>query len=248
MSMFKAGPRHRFQSMAKKLLLACAAVAIIPACGQNPKNDPPGILTFFPSATTNIPLVMIIYVDWDRALDPTTVPGCMTITDNLGGSPGGTISYNAVNNELSLTPGTLVAGRTYTVAILGTLQSSNGVPFGGAVFMFTASSAPPAGTASVVQPSFVGVNMATAGTQSVTLAWTPATDASEAVVYDVYMSTVLSGEDFALGPVKTETVLTGGTTVTGLTTGQIYYFIVRARGATSGNIDFNVAWVSATPT
>lgn len=90
-------------------------------------------------------------------------------------------------------------------------------------------------------PTFAGLASVTAASStSVTLSWAPAVDnitAAQSIVYRVYQSNAAGGETFTA---PSYTVATGDTayTVTGLTPGSAYYFVVRAVDAV-GNEDRN---------
>ncbi|MDD4308492.1 MAG: Ig-like domain-containing protein [Thermoplasmata archaeon] len=98
----------------------------------------------------------------------------------------------------------------------------------------------------VTPPTFAGlvsaVDSPTDG--AVDLTWNAASDPSYPIIYNVYISTTSGGQNFAA-----PTYTTGQTTaqVTGLTNGQIYYFVVRAEDS-AGNEDTNTVQRSATPT
>ena len=90
-------------------------------------------------------------------------------------------------------------------------------------------------------PAFNGLELVSNVTGTTAqLSWPPATDAvtpSSEIVYLIYQATTPSGEIYTS---PTYTTLAGETsyTVTGLTPGVTYYFVVRARDA-AGNIDSN---------
>ncbi len=98
-----------------------------------------------------------------------------------------------------------------------------------------------------VNPSFAGLTgAADAGTtQSVDLIWSAATDSSPPITYNIYWATSSGAQNFTT-PNATSSSGTGGT-VSSLTDGQIYYFVVRAEDA-AGNEETNTVQYSATPT
>jgi hypothetical protein len=97
-------------------------------------------------------------------------------------------------------------------------------------------------------PTFGGITSAAdaATDGQVTLGWTAASDISPPITYNVYVSITSGNQAFGAAPYATTTNGTG-TTVSGLTNGQIYYFVVRAEDNYS-NEESNVVELSATPT
>jgi hypothetical protein len=89
------------------------------------------------------------------------------------------------------------------------------------------------------EPTFGGLASATDAATSgeVILAWTAATDVNTPITYNIYWSTTSGGQAFGI-PSATSSSGTG-TTISGLTNGQIYYFVVRAEDA-AGNEDINI--------
>jgi hypothetical protein len=108
-------------------------------------------------------------------------------------------------------------------------------------------SATPTLSSDSVAPTFGGLNSATdANTnESVTLAWSAAADPSMPITYNIYVSTISGDQDFLSPPFKTSTN-GSGTTVSGLSNGTEYWFVVRAKDS-AGNEDINVVEYSATP-
>lgn len=97
-------------------------------------------------------------------------------------------------------------------------------------------------------PDFGGMNsVAAVSATSLNLSWSPAVDnvtASSKIVYNIYRSTRSGEENLA---VPNFTTASGATsyTVTGLSPGTTYYFIVRAKDE-AGNIDDNIVEKSGT--
>jgi hypothetical protein len=102
--------------------------------------------------------------------------------------------------------------------------------------------------ADATPPTFGGATSATTQSAgSIALAWAAATDdvsAPPAIGYLVYASTTSGGESFATPDLVTLAGATGAT-VSGLGGDTKYWFVVRAIDA-AGNVDANVAEVSAT--
>ena len=78
----------------------------------------------------------------------------------------------------------------------------------------------------------------------VTLTWDAASDVDPNITYNIYWSTTSGGQNFTT-PNATSSLDTGDT-VSGLTNGLTYYFVVRAEDS-SGNEETNVVEQSATP-
>jgi hypothetical protein len=117
-----------------------------------------------------------------------------------------------------------------------------------AVSLFISPSAEAKG-ADHTPPSFAGLKSATTcipgpigggRTASYNLSWDPATDnvsPSKRIVYDVSQANTSGGEDFSTPTYTTSAGATSFTTPP-LTTGQNFYFVVRARDQ-AGNSDSN---------
>lgn len=240
---------------------ACLVVlaGILPACGPNTSKSPPTVLNFYPSATANVPLDTPMYIQFDRPLDPGTVVESISLTSTVGlvQSPvSATVGYNAELDQISVIPtGPLPASAslgnltTITLTVFATLNSSNGVGFGGQAFTFTTTTNP-----STNQPGFLGATTATSNaTASVDVEFTPATDAGT-VQYNVFVSTVSGGEDFLVPPDVSTSVTTAVVgspplvyirVTPNIVSGTTYFLVVRAQDQATGNWEFNTAEVSA---
>jgi hypothetical protein len=245
-SLFPATPRRG----GWKTLIALALAILVPACGKAPTNTGPTITGFLPQGPS-VPRQVIVYIDWDRALDPGTWPTSFTLSDNTGTAVTSTISFNTTTNEIAIKPfAALTGGMIYTVTILDTLKGADGTTFAGSSFQFTTEAD---NGSNGGQPTFSGATSATAPANppgppgTIVLAWTTATDAPDgnSIVYDVYVSTLTNGQDFAAPPYTT-TANPTGLTVNNLASGVTFYFIVRARESSTGNVDFNTNQVAAT--
>ena len=99
------------------------------------------------------------------------------------------------------------------------------------------------GAGDVIPPTFAGAtSIVNTTVTSMTLSWTAATDnvtPSASIVYLIYRSTTSPVTNFS-APTYTTPAGVTGYTVTGLTAGSTYYFVVRARDV-AGNIDTNTA-------
>jgi hypothetical protein len=100
----------------------------------------------------------------------------------------------------------------------------------------------------ITPPTFAGVEgTANVTTTSLDLTWTAAVDevtSPDQIVYDIYQSTQAGGENFAAPTLTTPQGATSAT-ISGLSTGQKYFFVVRARDK-AGNRDANVVEAAAT--
>jgi hypothetical protein len=237
-------PLRTWRPIARVLVLLAMAL-FMSACGKKPKQ---GLTLTNATPIGAAARQVIVYISFDRALDPSTWPTSFSFEDNLGATVGSNISFNSVTNQIAIQPtaGALAGATTFTVTVLGTLKGADGTTFSGAAFQFTTPIGTPTNGG---QPTFVGVASATASATpgTIVLAWATATDApdSDAIQYDVYMSTVLNGVDFSSPPFMTTSNATG-LTINGLASGMTFFFAVRAKEATTGNIEFNTAEASAT--
>jgi hypothetical protein len=104
--------------------------------------------------------------------------------------------------------------------------------------------------ANPIPPTFAGISSFTGDSEArtATLTWLPATDVAtpaSGILYDVYESTTMGGEDFTKPPAATS--MPGATSImlTGLPANATIYFVVRARDE-DGNRDSNVVEYSLT--
>jgi hypothetical protein len=229
-----------------RLLAVLALAMVVPACGKRKQGL---TITGFSPTGGSVARYTIVYIDFDRALDPNTWPTSFTFQDGTGTGVAATISFNSTLNQIAIKPsgGTpLAGGTTFTVVILGTLMGADGSTFAGDAFQFTTEAAT-AGNGG--QPGFGGLTSATAPAPpppigTIVLVWPTATDPDPNIVYDIYMSTVMNGEDLSQPPFLS-TPNTTGITLSGLASNVTFYFIVRARESDTGNIDFNAQERSA---
>ncbi len=94
-----------------------------------------------------------------------------------------------------------------------------------------------------VPPVFAGLEEARAGDTFVDLVWAAAFDSSAPITYDVYVRTSVESHDFGIPDFSTTSTFFQ---VTGLTNGETYFFVVKARDGL-GQRDANVVELSATP-
>jgi hypothetical protein len=100
------------------------------------------------------------------------------------------------------------------------------------------------GSSDTTSPIFTGLASATdaQANGAVNLSWSAASDPSTPITYNIYYSTSPGGYGFAKATTQNTSYQ-----VTGLTNGQVYYFVVRAQDVV-GNEDDNMVEISATPT
>ena len=101
-------------------------------------------------------------------------------------------------------------------------------------------------------PTFAGINVPAfvgdPAARTATLSWAAATDvatSSDKIVYDVYESQTMGGEDFTKPPAATSAPGALSIALTGLAPNATTYFVVRARDL-DGNRDSNVVEASLT--
>lgn len=225
-------------------LALLAAAAAVPACSGGDSTEPFRITFVSPAnGTIDVGRQPIIYVRFDRALNPSTVNDTNFVLANSGGQVARTVTYEPCLNEVRITAtAALVADTIYQVTVMNGVVADDGSFIGTSFFQFRTVN-----NADDARPSFGGVTAASNITQTtVDLAWTAGSDPAPGagVVYDVFVSTTSGCFNYAQSPHAT-TTNGSGVTVTALTPNTPYYFAVRARD-TSGNTDLNTAQQTAT--
>jgi hypothetical protein len=185
-------------------------------------------------------------VNWLAATDDSTPPSgikyliCMTTTALACNGAGFTTTASVVGATsyafTALTPTT-----TYYFVVRAQDASGNTDNNSVQVSGITVSDSTP--------PVFGGLTSASAtGASTILLSWTAATDnvsTPAQIVYDVYESLTPGGESFASAPLLTTAPGATSVTISSLTPGTTYYFVVRARDV-AGNRDGNTVEKSAT--
>lgn len=227
-------------------LMLAALAAFLPACGSKKnKNDPPAITFISPAAgVVGVSRQPIVYIRFDRALDPSTV-NTTNFRFDLAGGPltGHSVRYNPALYEVEMIPGAALAASTvHQVTIFGSVKSAEGRDIGiDQGFQWTTGAA-----ADIDRPTFGGATgVGTPTSTTIPLTWATATDTTTpgGITYQIFMSTTSMHED--LTNQYQSSSLTTGDTVTGLMPATTYFFIVRAKDAV-GNSDTNIVQVSAT--
>ncbi len=219
-----------------RLLPLAAAALLVPACGKS--DDTPLDVTFLSpvNGEASVPRQPVLYIRFDRALNPATVTSTNVVLANAGGPVSAPVSYAAYLNEIRMVPAAaLDAATPYQVTLTSGIAGADGTTYAGGYYQFTTSS-----SGDIIRPSFSGA--ASAGNPAQTtidLAWV---DPEPGLTYDVFLSTATGNYDFTDPYVSVSSP--GGTTVTDLAAGTTYYFVVRARDA-SGNTDLNEVQRSA---
>lgn len=235
--------------MVLKLVILAVVAVVVPACGSgSQKKMAPVIVFTSPTPLANTSRQPIIYVRFDKALDPATVNATNVELGVVGGGAiaGITVTYNAQLFEIRIVPPAALgnaAGATvvHRVLLHPGILSSVGTSIGSTLFFDF--NVPP--NADGARPVFGGVDGVGTITQtSIELNWTPeATDAVSFDHYDIFMATQSGFEDltvrfdFTTGP--------SPRVVGGLAANTTYFFIVRAVDA-AGNNDGNTVEITAT--
>lgn len=223
---------------AARLLALAAGALLIPACSGDSDGNDPLVVTFTSpiNGAGSVPRQPVVYVRFNRPLDPATViPANFILLDSLSAIIPAVVTYLDCLNEARVVPNSaLVAGDPYQISLMTGIADTGGTSYTGSLFQFTVTIA-----ADADRPTFSGASAAVNPTQtSIDLSWTAATDPSgSGLVYDVFVSTTSGCYDFTspfLGGQSSPT----GVTVGGLTAATTYYFVVRARDA-FGNVDLN---------
>ena len=224
----------------KKILMLAIASAVIPACGSSEKNAAPFVIFASPNFfATGVPRCPVIYLRFDRALDPSTVNPSTIFLDSPTVNEVISVSYNAALFEVRIVPNTdLEANKQHQIMITPAVKSATGIPSPGDLIYFTTDT-----PGSPNRPAFGGLTTVTPATTSIDLGWAAATDPDAGTVtYDIAFSTVSGGEDLTNTP---HFVTITSATISGLTPATQYFFKVRARNG-SGNMDINNVEMSGT--
>ena len=217
----------------KRIVLLAIVAAIIPACKGSAADKAPTVVKFSPN-TNGAPRCPIIYVQFNRPLNPATVTTANVFLDSLLVNETITVSYNDALKEIRIVPTTdLAASTDFQITIMPGIESADGFASPGELLFFRTA---PGGTAN--RPTFAGVDALTAPSPtSIKVDWLVATDPdASTVTYDVFIATESGGEDMTKTPKDSVGVLTS--TITGLTSGTQYFVKVRARNS-AGNLDIN---------
>lgn len=228
-----------------RFLAVLAAVAFVPACGSDDDDEPLSVSFVSPAhGTGGVPRQPVIYVRFNRPLDPATVvdQGTVFLLTSLSASIPIGVEYDDCLNEIRVVPdAALDKSAVYQVSLTNGITDTSDIPYGGGFFQFTIGTSDDA-----ARPAFGGATAAGSPTStSIALTWTAATDAS-GIVYDVFLSTETGCYDFT-DPFLADQPSGTGVTVTGLSPSTTYFFVVRSRDA-FGNVDLNITEQSATTT
>lgn len=202
-----------------------------------------GLVSAKAASTTSIEL------SWAPGTDNVTPSSQLTYLIYMSTTPGGenfsSPAFTTERGAVSYTVTGLKPDTTYYFVVRcsdveGGNQETNAVE----------KSATTARAPNTSPPTFGGLASATvpAGAEDrIDLSWSPASDnrtAASSMVYLIYMTTSPGGENFASPGFTTQTGATSFS-VTGLSPGTTYYFVVRARDE-AGNTDSNRIEKSAT--
>jgi hypothetical protein len=219
---------------ARLLAVVLGALSCAAACDQVPS---PLLVTFLEpvNGTGSVPRQPVIYVRFNRPLDPATVIDAnFILIDSSSNIIGTAPTYYPCLNEVRIVPDSaLNAGATYQMNFMPGIEDTDGVGYVGAFFQFTTTS-----SLDNDRPTFTDATAGVPTSTTVPLNWSAAVDPfGSGVVYDVFMSPTTGCIDFTL-PLMASVSSSTGVTVTGLSTATTYYFVVRARDAT-GNVSLN---------
>lgn len=229
------------RSWTLRLLALAATAALVPACGDS-EDEGDFLAVVFASpmgGQTGVCRWPVIYIRFNRPLNPATVTSSNFGLTNSGGIVSAPVSYHPYLNEVRMVPSAaLDASRLHQVTLTVDIQAADGTKYGGSWFQFTTTSNP-----DITPPTFGGLLSAdNPAKNTVDLTWNAGSDAS-GISYDVFVATASGCYDFT-APRATVTSPTG-TTVTGLTANTTYYFVVRGRDST-GISELNEVEKSAT--
>ena len=227
-----------------RLAMLVLAAAVIPACGSSSSSSTLLAITMTsPVNGGSTPRQPVVYVRFNKALDPATViPTNVVLLDTLSNIIPAAVTYVDCRNEIRIVPtAALVAGDLYQITFFPTVTEADGTAYAGSLFYFTVSI-----SADADRPAFAGATSAITPTQTtIDLTWVAAVDPSASgLVYDVFLSETSGCYDFTT-PYLGDQSSTIGVPVTGLTAGTTYFFVVRARDA-FGNVDLNELEQTAT--
>jgi hypothetical protein len=201
----------------------------------------------FAGAASATPSPNAVTLSWKAASDAVT-PAAQIVylvyqASSAGGERFATPSYTTPPGATSFTVGKLAINTKYYFVVRA--RDAAGNVDGNQVEV---SATTPA-TADTQAPSFTGASSATVSGQSITIAWTAASDdvtPPGQIVYLVYQATSAGGESFAT-PTYTTAPGAASYTVSGLMPSTTYYFVVRAQDQ-AGNVAVNTTEVSGKTT
>ena len=180
-----------------------------------------GVVSSTPTIISATPAAGQVTLNW------TTASGATSYNVYKGTSPGAEFTtpvLTGITGTSAVVTG-LVDNQTYYFTVAGVT--------GGVVGTKSAEA-----SATTPAPPALSITSAVAGTNQVTLTWTASTGAQH---YNVYLGTTPGGENVNASVVN---IAGTSTTVTGLASGQTYYFLV---GAVSNGVVTKSTEASATP-
>ena len=199
----------------------------------------------FAGAASATPNPSSVSLAWSAATDNVTPSSQIVYLIYQAASPGGESfaapTYTTAPGATSFAVGKLAVSTKYYFVVRA--RDAAGNVDGNTVEV---SATTPA-TADTTAPTFAGATSATASGNTITVAWSAASDAvtpTAQLVYLVYQASSAGGENYAT---PTYTTAPGATSyaVGGLAPNTPYYFVVRAQDQ-AGNISVNTKEVSAT--
>src|SRR5258708_23187699 len=102
-----------FMRYSARAFLLLVAVLFVPACGTQKRKNPPVVVFTSPSSgASSVPRQPIIYIRYDKPLDPSTVDsGHFILADSVGVIPCA-VSYNANLFHVRIIPNTAIGNDT----------------------------------------------------------------------------------------------------------------------------------------
>jgi fibronectin type 3 domain-containing protein len=218
-------------------------LAFVSGCGGGDSGVTDGTPPTFAGVKSYSSLSSSITLSWSPASDKVTAAQNMVYLVYRASSSGSqnfaTPTFTSARGALSYDDTGLAAGATYYYVVRAMDEAGNIDPNSVEIMASTDTSPPSFGGATGAQA---------AGSTSITVRWTAATDnitPTSGIVYLVYRSTApISSANIA--SITAFTAAAGATSYTdsGLTSGAAYYYVVRAKDQ-AGNIDTNTVQASA---
>ncbi len=232
-------------SLSLHALFLFVFMAVIGGCIDS--NDDPGNTTdtTAPSISstnpaggvTGVAINTVVSTSFSETMDASTLTTETFTLSSEAGPVTGTVGYSG--STATFTPSASLSGATnYTATITtGAKDAAGNALEANYVWVFTTVTTP-----NTIAPSFAGLERASVlSTTTAGLAWSAATDdttPASGIRYFIYIATSSGGYNFSSPQFITAPGITTHE-VSGLSPGQVYYFVVRAVD-TSDNADSNV--------
>jgi hypothetical protein len=245
--MMSTWARHRRSKSFLGLLILAVAGPMCGGGGGGGGGGAPGgggatfqVLAHTPvQGAVGIARTATIYVVVNGVVDPATLTSSTVTLMGVNPIPA-TFAWNLATSSIEIHPTTpMDQNATHTVNLLAGVKTVGGASLTPSSFSFTTVNSTDTGL-----PTFGGVTSITgAGTTSMTVNWTAGTDTvtpAGSLVYDVYLATASSQQNFGNAPVATSAAGATSVVLNLLTPNTTYFVVVRCRD-TSQNQDANAA-------